>query len=145
MLRIPSRLLDASFSFLRACGKRRCECQVLWLAHSTGPMVVCDIAHSDHRSHASGFELSNQWLSELWLQLASTNTSIVAQVHTHPGRAFHSKTDDAFPIVHTPGFLSIVVPNFGRGSTSLESAYATTIGSDGAWHAMSPDSLVSVI
>jgi hypothetical protein len=39
---------------------------------------------------------------------------ILAQLHTHGGRAFHSSTDDHYPISSQRGFLSIVVPNFGN-------------------------------
>lgn len=36
------------------------------------------------------------------------------QVHAHPTDAYHSDTDDTFPIVTTLGGLSLVVPNFCR-------------------------------
>lgn len=39
---------------------------------------------------------------------------IIAQVHTHPGGAFHSGTDDNFPVTFIVGLFSIVVPNFCR-------------------------------
>lgn len=58
---------------------------------------------------------------------------IRVQVHTHPEEAFHSETDDAFPIIHKPGFLSLVIPNFGLGPTGFENAYLTEIQPDGRW------------
>jgi hypothetical protein len=36
------------------------------------------------------------------------------QVHTHPDDAYHSDTDNTYPIATTLGSLSIVVPNFAR-------------------------------
>ena len=39
---------------------------------------------------------------------------LAAQVHAHPTDAYHSDTDDAFPVVTIDGGLSIVVPNFCR-------------------------------
>lgn len=45
---------------------------------------------------------------------------LLAQVHSHPGDAFHSHTDDNFAITFTLGFISIVVPFFGqRGLSDL--------------------------
>ncbi len=49
----------------------------------------------------------NAWLYEHGEVLA-------VQVHAHPTEAFHSATDDAFPIVTALGGLSIVAPDFGR-------------------------------
>ena len=39
---------------------------------------------------------------------------IIAQIHSHPGRSFHSFTDDDWAICDCPGFLSIVVPSYAR-------------------------------
>lgn len=39
----------------------------------------------------------------------------LARVHSHPGAAFHSRTDDANPALTHVGALSIVVPYFGLG------------------------------
>jgi hypothetical protein len=53
------------------------------------------------------------------------------QVHTHPKAAFHSLTDDTWPIVHTLGFLSLVVPNFGMGEISFEGAFLAELNANG--------------
>jgi Prokaryotic homologs of the JAB domain len=39
----------------------------------------------------------------------------VARIHSHPGEAFHSATDDRNPALTHQGALSIVVPFFGLG------------------------------
>jgi hypothetical protein len=80
-----------------------------------------------------GFELDSDWLSSFWTQLADTKTGVRVQIHTHPGAAFHSPVDDAFPIVHTPGFLSLVIPDFALGGINFERAYLTEIGQAGEW------------
>lgn len=38
---------------------------------------------------------------------------LAVQVHSHPTEAFHSGTDDSYPLVTLEGGLSIVVPYFG--------------------------------
>ena len=35
-------------------------------------------------------------------------------MHSHPSDAYHSETDDAYPIATLEGSLSIVLPFFGR-------------------------------
>jgi hypothetical protein len=47
-------------------------------------------------------------LNQFWLDLVNRSVGIRVQVHTHPFEAFHSATDDGYPIVHSPGFLSLV-------------------------------------
>ena len=39
---------------------------------------------------------------------------IGVQVHSHPTDAYHSETDDTYPIATLEGSLSIVLPFFGR-------------------------------
>ncbi len=41
--------------------------------------------------------------------------TLAAQVHSHPTDAYHSDTDDAYPLMTLVGGLSGVVPDFGRG------------------------------
>ncbi len=38
-----------------------------------------------------------------------------AQIHSHPTNAYHSATDDSYPLVTLLGGLSAVVPDFGEG------------------------------
>ena len=80
-----------------------------------------------------GFVLDDAWLSEFWLRLADQNLGIRIQVHTHPGAAFHSQIDDEFPIIHSPGFLSLVIPNFAFGPVGFDDAYLSEIQPDGRW------------
>jgi hypothetical protein len=70
----------------------------------------------------------------------------VAQLHTHPGAAFHSGTDDEFPIVRTPGFLSIVLPEFGKyGLRELAACAAYEVGQAGIWLELNRDELESLV
>ena len=48
----------------------------------------------------------------VWLYEAAEVIGV--QVHSHPGDAYHSETDDAYPIATLEGSLSLVLPYFGR-------------------------------
>jgi hypothetical protein len=48
----------------------------------------------------------------VWLFEHSENLAV--QVHSHPTEAYHSETDNTYPIVTVRGGLSLVVPDFGR-------------------------------
>ena len=71
------------------------------------------------------------WISDFWLWLADHALGIRLQVHTHPAEALHSSIDDEFPIIHTPGFLSLVIPEFALGPVGFQNAYITEIQLDG--------------
>jgi hypothetical protein len=57
----------------------------------------------------------------------------ITQVHSHPDAAYHSETDDAYPIVTKLGALSIVVPDFASSSFSLERAAIHRLMPGGRW------------
>ena len=67
------------------------------------------------------------------LALAAERRSIRAQVHTHPGAAYHSRTDDHYPIVAAPGLLSLVIPRFALGPVGLAGAHLAELQADGSW------------
>jgi proteasome lid subunit RPN8/RPN11 len=63
--------------------------------------------------------------------------TLIAQIHSHPGRAYHSSTDDEFAIATAAGCLSLVVPNFGSGAFDLKNIASYRLGSNGKWHKIS--------
>jgi hypothetical protein len=133
LYRLERGLLEETFQHFRECGCGLDECQVLWLSPWSQPDVITKIVHPRHSAHFGGFVLDDAWLNDFWLELGATNTGIRVQVHTHPEEAFHSRTDDEFPIIHTPGFLSLVIPNFGLGPVGFDEAYLTEIQPNWRW------------
>lgn len=71
---------------------------------------------------------------------------LVGQVHTHPGRAYHSDTDDAYPLVTLLGALSVVVPDFARdGRRGFRRWVWYRLASVGHWVRVSPRGLIKVV
>lgn len=143
--RVPEAVLRDTFAVLRRCGGGWRECQVLWTAPWANPDTVTTVIHPLHRAHGDGFELDGAWLTTFWQHLVAEGHGVRVQVHTHPGRAFHSATDDAWPIVHTPGFLSLVIPRFALGTPGLDGAYLVEVGPDGRWREVSPAERLEVL
>lgn len=142
---VPQRVLDQTFDFFRRCGGGRRECQMLWTSSWRSPESIAEAVHPAHRAHAGGFDVEDDWLTSFWLKLAATATGIRVQVHTHPGTAFHSPTDDEYPIINTPGFLSLVVPNFGLGPVGFAGAFLVEIGADGRWREVKVGSRIRIV
>ena len=130
---VPQQVLNVTFGHLRRCGKGLRECQILWTSSWNTMHEITGVVHPKHRAHTGGFELDGAWLNSFWLQLADRGEGVRVQVHTHPGEAFHSPTDDAFPIIHTPGFLSLVIPQFAEGQVGFENAFLAELGQDGCF------------
>jgi hypothetical protein len=75
------------------------------------------------------------WATEFFLDLSARGERTVAQVHVHPGvRVHHSDTDDEHVLVPVPGFISIVLPNFGRRPLA-DGSGIWQLGPDGSWRA----------
>jgi hypothetical protein len=59
---------------------------------------------------------------------------LISQVHSHPTEAYHSDTDDNFPMVTAAGQFSIVVPFFARNQiTSLNECAIYRLNEQGEW------------
>lgn len=137
-LRVSKQLLTETFGQFRSCGQGRRECQVLWIGPWSTPDIVTEIVHPRHSGLGDGFILDDAWITVFWVELAERGYGIRAQVHTHPRRAFHSETDDEWPIVHLAGFLSLVVPDFAQGSIGLDHSYLAEIGETGRFSSVDP-------
>ena len=143
-VQVSKTQLTETFRLLRDCGCGRRECQVLWVSSWHDPDRITRVVHSQHSGHAFGFKLEDSFINQLWLELAASRSGVRVQVHTHPEEAFHSRTDDGWPIVHTVGFLSLVIPNFAPGRDGLNGSYVTSIQANGSWKKLEPSTVIEV-
>lgn len=103
-------------SVLRAHGALGQEQLVFWV----GPLgaqkeaLVSRCVHPAQVSTAGSVDVDELANARLQLELVERGEFLWAQVHSHPGSAFHSGRDDRFPATHKPGYVSIVVPDFGH-------------------------------
>jgi hypothetical protein len=75
-------------------------------------------------------------MTALMAHLRARKLGLAAQVHSHPGRAFHSEADDAWASVRHEGALSVVVPNFAAGvnvGNFLQSVATFRLSPDDRW------------
>jgi hypothetical protein len=121
--RVDQDIVAQTEAEMRAAGKQGYELFVLWTGSVTGDTFTVHTPHVPKQTsyrldtglcvRVDGNELHrfNCWLYE-------TGETLGVQLHSHPAEAFHSDTDDAFPIVTQLGGLSIVLPDFAaRGFT----------------------------
>lgn len=145
MVRIQRATFEDTFARLRSCGSGRRECQALWVSSWSEPDLVLRVVHPEHSASAVGFQQDDRWLTAFWNELAERNEGVRVQVHTHPGAAYHSATDDRFPMLSTPGFLSLVIPRFALGPVGFDQAFLARIDEQGAWREVPIDRHLEII
>lgn len=77
------------------------------------------------------FFVDSEELHRINVWLYKNNLTLIAQLHSHPSEAFHSSTDDMFPIVTTLGSYSLVIPNFASQSFSIENCAVYQLSTSG--------------
>jgi hypothetical protein len=76
-------------------------------------LVIPD-QRAQRKTGGCSVEVTQRGKDELLTSLLSSERYLL-RVHSHPGEAFHSTTDDRNPALTHQGALSIVVPFFGLG------------------------------
>ena len=114
---VPSSICDETDQQLRDAGRDGNERFVLWSGVVDNDRFFVRTMHVPKqiayrfpdglcvRVDADELHRLNVWLYENGERLG-------IQVHSHPTEAYHSDTDDTYPMVTTLGGLSLVVPDF---------------------------------
>ena len=139
MIALAPDIWRATIEQFQACGTGRRECVVYWVGPAGDPSFVDEVVHPVHAASRIHFTVDNSWLNSFWLTLADRSRSVRVQVHTHGGRAFHSASDDAWPLLRHEGFLSLVVPGFARNPRPASSdLYLARINRGFEWEGVEP-------
>lgn len=115
---IPRTVTEFTDKALRAAGDDRHEAFVLWSGVLEESTFVVRNAHSPEQTAYRSDDgvcvrVDGEELHRLNVWLYQHSEMLGVQVHSHPTDAYHSDTDDTYPIATTVGALSIVVPEFG--------------------------------
>ena len=146
---VPGDLCDECDEQLREAGATGHERFVLWSGVIRKKRLLVRTMHVPRqrafrlrdglcvRVEADELHRLNVWLYQHQERLA-------IQVHSHPTEAFHSETDDAYPMVTTRGGLSLVVPDFARYGVRGPDTALYRLASSG-WQELSPVEAGSVL
>ncbi len=115
--RLSYRLLEETLSALTAEGRYKVESMVFWAGEVCGSTAAITriLVPKGRGVFRRPFQLriDASVAAALCDYLDPPNIVLLGQVHTHLEGAFHSWADDSFTF-ETPGYLSLVVPRFGR-------------------------------
>ena len=120
-LLVPGARVQEAYAHLRRVGQRRMEGVALWAGLVDGQdarITTTIIPQQTALRLPTGlvYIVDDGELHRLNVRLYREGLTLVAQLHSHPEDAYHSDTDDAYPIVTALGGVSVVVPNFARGA-----------------------------
>lgn len=116
---VRREILERTELALQEAGSKGCELFALWSGSVQGDTFFGTTVHiPDQKAfrlpegllvkvEAPALHQLNVWLYE-------HNETLGVQVHAHPTNAFHSSTDNTYPIVTELGSLSVVAPYFAR-------------------------------
>ena len=117
LLSISSANLQTTLEILRAGGLRGHERVALWLAPTVGKLRVSEVFEPEQETAKDYFRLPPRSMGALMTHLRTGRLKVVAQIHTHPGRAYHSDVDAEWAIIRHVGALSLVLPRFASATT----------------------------
>ena len=147
---IPSECIKKAYELMRSAG----ECRVEGVALFAGYEKDCDFYTSQTiipKQTAYRLELGLLYavdadeLHRINVWLYENNLSIIAQIHSHPNEAYHSGTDDAYPIVATKGGISIVVPRFAIDPIDINNCAVYRLSSKNCWVKLSQSETNNII
>lgn len=116
---VKASVFDDTIRSLQAAGRYGVECIVVWAGLPVADYFYVDTVYCPHQfATAVGARVASEDVGEMYKNMHLSGRTAIAQVHSHPGEAFHSHTDDDFSIVTRCGALSLVVPDFGFGEAA---------------------------
>lgn len=119
---IPIALIQQTIAFLRSVGEDGLEGFALWsgrrLEAEQFLFSSCIIPEQNAMVTSSGLLVTVEGLTLFNVNklVHERGETLAAQVHSHPTEAYHSDTDDTYPLVTILGGLSIVIPDFARNA-----------------------------
>lgn len=141
-VRVPRALVLEAHAHLRRVGEHNMEGFALWAGITRGEEFLVThtrIPAQEGLIFKDGIcvAVDGEELYRINVWLFEENLTLLAQLHSHPTDAYHSETDDAFPIATTLGSLSLVVPFFARHPFALSDCAVYRLTSHEGWSELS--------
>lgn len=147
---VPRRLADEAQAHLRAVGRTGYEGFALWIGTRDGRTFRVDetlIPAQRGLRYDTGVcvRVDSDELFRINRYLYQTGRQLVAQLHSHPTDAYHSETDDMYPIATTVGAFSLVVPDFAVRPFALGECAVYRLVPGNGWLEFPPLAVTRVI
>lgn len=112
---IPYKILRKTLNIFREYGNDYLEAFALWVGKEKGTtFAIKNVWFPKQENTMITYFISDIVVHYINVRLNKKKYTVIAQLHTHPGEAFHSCIDNHFSILILPGSFSIVAPDFGK-------------------------------
>lgn len=143
-VQVSRQLAEETHLYLREIGKQGKEAVALWagsvhddifhVKNSIVPQQVAVVA-----DHGLCYFVSGEELHRINVWLYRNSVELIAQIHSHPQEAYHSSTDDRYPIITSLGGLSLVAPDFASAPFHLRDYAIFRLLPDQGWVRLGTD------
>ena len=151
-IKLPMACIETAYEHIRKVGNQRLEGVVLFAGNYNSVEKVFHVLETIVPKQVSVnidqgllYAVDGDELHRINVHLHLTKQTLVAQLHSHPSKAYHSSTDDAFPIITKVGGLSVVVPDFGMEEFSLDNWAVYRLNANGSWEEVGPTKVKNII
>jgi hypothetical protein len=141
-LRVARSVVHDTMLMLRESGREGMEAIVLWAgtfssATSFEVGLVIRPRQTAYRS-SDGLlaAVDDDEIFRVNRAVSEHGMRLVAQLHTHPGDAYHSDTDDHHALVTACGGFSLVVPFFASGEFDLGEVAVYRLEAGNTWRSL---------
>lgn len=143
-LNVPRALLAESWRLLREPGRGGFEASLLWIGEldtTTSASIVRVLRPAQRALVTAEGSMCELDIPALVPYLAALpeDQFVLARLHTHPGPAYHSDTDDNNMIVGHEGAISIVVPDLASGPADFSGCATYRLERGGVWRKLDPE------
>lgn len=152
----PAVALDPKFLISAACidGLRDCLAPALQKGHegiayllgrTDGNVTLAvSVFRPEAKTTPGSFFVDPRAMARCVRAAANLNLQVVAQVHTHPGGAYHSDGDVEGARIRYAGYASIVLPDYGRWLPGLNGAAIFISTKTEGWLELAPEEVVII-
>jgi hypothetical protein len=149
-VRVPRLCVEEAHAHLALVGRQGLEGFALWAGALAGDVFrVSDTIIPEQTGLRTDLgvcvTVDGRELHRINVWLHGRGLTLVAQLHSHPTEAYHSGTDDAYPIATTTGSLSLVIPDFAGAPFSLETCAVYRLLPPRGWVELSPEEVARLI
>lgn len=144
-LLVTADALDDLMAALTRSQRQRHEGIAYLLGRTDGVVTVAVAVFApEARTTAGSFHVPARAMLACMQAAARFELQVVAQVHTHPGQAYHSDGDVEGAKIRYPGYASLVLPEYGRHLPSLSAAAAYLWQKPNGWIELSNDEIIII-
>jgi hypothetical protein len=148
LLSASNDIVEQTLDHLREGGRARCETALLWLGRrSDAEEQIVEVFRPQQIVDVDYFRIPAEGMRALLVHLRQRRLHLLAQVHSHPELAFHSRADNQWAIVRHVGAASLVVPWFAariRAETFLDDIAAFQLDQHDLWREVPSRSILTV-